>query len=314
MRGRHRIDLARRSHGLTGHRVGRGRVRGDEKHRAGALAIQAEILRAGGRHDAFGHHRTQQAQALGILVDTIAKALVSGIDEWREAVFQRQAGDRAPLIQIEIRAGGVMTAAVQQHDVTGTHAGKRAHHRIEIDGAARGVVVGILQYLQPGATDQRNMIGPGRSADPDPGIGACATDEFRADPQGAAAAWRLHAAAAVLHKHRVSLAEQQRAHALVVEWIAGDALVGLGGFGAKQLRFGLVHRAHDRRTTRFVLVDADPEVDLASTRILAEFRHETQNRIRREQAKILEHGNSLQKQGSAFSQPGIARIGYCRTR
>lgn len=85
------------------------------------------------------------------------------------------------MIPIEIRPGGVVATAVQQHEITGTHAGQRTHHRVKIDCAPCTIVVGILEQLQPGSTDQRDMIGPGRGADPDPGFGARTADELRTD-------------------------------------------------------------------------------------------------------------------------------------
>src|SRR5690606_36151337 len=70
---------------------------------------------------------------------------------------------------------------------------------------------------------------------------------------------------------------------------AGLGNVGLGILGLPEGVFCLLDRLHDRAVARFVLVDADTEIDLVGVGVILVGRRQTQDRIRRASLDRLKH-------------------------
>ena len=85
--------------------------------RADAVAIDAEILVAALGDDDFVAGVDQPAQPRRILVEPAAEALIGDVDERDQPALDHRSRDLAPLVDVEVGAGRIVAAAVQQDDV-----------------------------------------------------------------------------------------------------------------------------------------------------------------------------------------------------
>ena len=115
-------------------------------------------------------------------------------------------------------------------------------------------------------------------------------DEIGEQAQRATAAGGLRGADARLVGAR---AEYEIAHQIVEADIAERTQIGLGLLLRMQPQFCLAQRRDDRRTAALVLVDADRQVDLVAPLVLAECRHDREDRIGLGGGQRLEHRHTL---------------------
>ena len=218
--GRHRINGAGDAGELTQRRIGSRRGCGDNVQRTGAFAIQSEVLRARYRDQDFRQLRGEQTYAECILGDTAAQSLICHIDERQERAAFENGQELAPLRVGEIRAGGVMATCLQQHDTARGQPPESFQHDTEVESAARGVVVGVVCKLEARAANERDVIGPGGSADMHDGSRGKGLDQLRAEAQRAAASRRLNGAHAAAGKRRMRGTEGQLLERAVESGIA----------------------------------------------------------------------------------------------
>ena len=85
VRRRRRVVRARDAEQLSQHDVRPLRRGAEHEGAADPVAIEPEILRAGGRDDHLRHPRREPAHARGILLQAVAETLVGEVDERQEA-------------------------------------------------------------------------------------------------------------------------------------------------------------------------------------------------------------------------------------
>ena len=108
-------------------------------------------------------------------------------------LLDKQAHDGVPLVAVEVSAGRVVAAAVQQDSVARLGGLKRVDHRLEVDPAGVAVVIGIKDGGMARARDHRFVIGPGGCAYEDPAARVQGGDELEGEAERTTAAGRLEA-------------------------------------------------------------------------------------------------------------------------
>ena len=88
-----------------------------DEQRAEPVAIAAEILVAALRDDRLLGRLDHQPRPGRIGLQAVAEALIGEIDEGDEAARGDDVRDRAPLVHVEIGAGRIVAAAVQQDEI-----------------------------------------------------------------------------------------------------------------------------------------------------------------------------------------------------
>jgi hypothetical protein len=174
---------------------------------------------------------------------------------------------------------------MQEHDVAAPGQGQRIEHRVRPHRVGRRVEIGIASRLQADRPHDRRVIGPGRRAQPHPGIGLGPPDQLGQHPHGTRAARRLHRPDAILRR----VAEHQGRHAGVEPIVAGKVEIALGRLGLEQPALGVAHGGHDRRAPLAIVVDADAEVDLVRPRVGSDRSHDRVDGVRRCGLEGLEH-------------------------
>ena len=101
------------------------------------VAIAAEILVAALRDQRLLGRLDDQPRAGGIGLEAVAEALIGEVDERDEAALGDEVGDRAPLVQVEIGAGRIVAAAVQQDEVAGARR-RRSASIIRVEAGSSG--------------------------------------------------------------------------------------------------------------------------------------------------------------------------------
>ena len=168
-----------------------------------AVAIQAEVLRAGAGDQHFRQLGGKQAHRPGVLLQAIAKALVGEVDQRQQLAFTHDLQDLAPVILGQVKAGRVMAARVQQYHVALGHAGQGCQHRRHIQ-AVVAAHVRVMADLEPGLGKNGFVDRPGRVAQPHATARQAVGDKVGTQAQGAGAAWGLcGASAAVTQQGRV---------------------------------------------------------------------------------------------------------------
>ena len=282
------VVLARGDRQLRAHVFHVVGVLGDGDEAAGAFAIDAEVLRAGLGDDHLVERVRQQAHAIGVFVEAVAEALVGEVHERQQLAFLDHGQHLLPLVLGQIEAGRVVTAGVQQHDVTFRNLLERAEHAVEIEPVV-GIDIGILFDVQPGRTEHAEMVRPGRVGQPDRLARQVGLDEVRSQTQRAGAARRLGRARAVVGQHLAVGAEHRAQDVAAVFRIAVRADIGLGLFVLDEQLLGFLDRAHDRRDAGFVAIDADAEIDLVRVAVVLEGLDQPENGIAGDSLNRFEH-------------------------
>ena len=244
-----------------------------------SVAIAAEILVAALRDDRLLGRLDDQPGPRRIGFEAVAEALISEVDERDQAALGDQAGDDAPLVHVEIGAGGIVAAAVEQDEVARLGLAERRHHPIEADLAAVAGVIGIADHLDSGRGDQGRVIGPGRLAGEDPGERVGPGDQLGAEPKRAAAARSLQADDPAVV--RCVRAEHDRPDQLDETDVALRADIGLGRLGLDEAALGRLDALQDRGVAGGVAIDSDSDVDLLRTGIGIGERDQSDQRILR---------------------------------
>jgi hypothetical protein len=155
------------------------------------------------------------------------------------------ARDLAPLLVVEVGAGRIVAAAVQQRDVAGRRAAQRIHHRVEATCCLPAVVIGIFDDLEPDAADDRRVVGPGRRADQHPrlrvGGVAISSKPSRSAPQPPGVCTPAIRSSSACSPSRIGRSSSAKA------LVAGAAEIGFGLLRLEQDALGLLHHLEDRR-------------------------------------------------------------------
>ena len=212
--GRHRINAARDLQHMAQHGIRASLILADDDQCADALAVQAQIL--GIRHgdERFGNLLGDQAHAGRVGVQTGGKALIGEIQERHEAPAPQQFGQACHCAGSRSAPDRVVATGVNQNHVAfGRRArGARPWHR---SAKVRGrIVVGVALEPQARTAQQGRVIAPGRVADVNRDGRGGRANQFRAQPQGAAAARSLHGSRAPLAASGVRRPEDQLLHGL----------------------------------------------------------------------------------------------------
>jgi hypothetical protein len=265
MIGRHRPGGAGEPEQIAEGDAGCARARPLDEEVAEPVAIAAEILVAALRDQRLLGRLDDHPRARGIGLQPVAEALIGKVDEGDQPALRDEVGDGAPLVEIEIGAGRIVAAAVQQDEIARLGPPERVHHPVEAQSAALAGIIRISDQLDAGGAEQRRMIGPGRLADEDACLGVRPRDQVGAEPQRAAAARRLQPDDAIVVAR--AGAEHDRLDQSGETGVAGRAEIGLGLLRVGQDALGRLDALQDRRVAGGVAVDADADVDLGRARI-----------------------------------------------
>ena len=115
------------------------------------------------------------------------------------------------------------------------------------------------------------MVYPGRIRDPDLFRDTLTEQEFGTNTQRAGTTWCLSCFSPFTGDDFMICAKQQFLHQLTILGITFNAQVVFGGFGFQQNFFCLFHTVQDWRSTRFIFVNADTQIDFVGTWVIAEF-------------------------------------------
>ena len=181
------------------------------------------------------------------------------------------ANDLAPLVLVEVGAGRIVAAAVEQCDVAGARAFERRNHVVEADDPLPALIIRIFLHPEPHRGDDRRMVGPGRGADQHAGVRIHRRQQLKPEPQRAASARRLDAKDALVVG---MMAEQDRTKQLGKALVARASEIGLGGLRIEQPLLGFLHHLEDRGVAGRVAKYADPDVDLVRPRIGVRHRNQ----------------------------------------
>ena len=248
--------------------LGGGRTGCHHLQGAYAVPVQAEILGTGVGDQHLRHCSGQGQYATGVGFQSVTQALVGEIHQRHEAPLHGHPGHLPPLLRAQVGAGGVVAAAVQQYHVLRPQSGQGLQHLLEQYAVTLVVVIRILLHGQAGLAQQRNMVGPGGSAQPEVGARLPAVDEFAGQAQGAGTARCGGRAGTAFLQGRMPGAQDQRLDVFAERRIAGDGGIGLGGFRLQTDCFRLLHRGEDGGVAVFGLVYAGAQVDLVWVGIL----------------------------------------------
>ena len=200
----------------------------------------------------------------GVLVEAAAEALVSDVDQRDQPALGHDPRHLGPLLGIEVRAGRVVAAAVEQNDIAGSRAAKRVSHRIEADDGLAALVIRVFDDFEANLSNDRRVVRPRRRSYEHPRVGIGHRDQLEPQPQRAAAPGRLDAGNPLV---RSMLAEQDRTKQLGEALVARASEIGFALLRLEQDALGLLHHLEDRRAALTVAKHADPDIDLVGPRI-----------------------------------------------
>ena len=271
---------------LRGDHVGTVGIPGDRDGDAGALTVEAEILRRREGDHRLGHRRDDLAHPVGIGLEAVTEAEIGEIDQ-REGAGALQARDHLVPLRIgEAGAGRVVATAMQQDDIVGGEGIECRQHGREIDDAGLVIEIRVVDRGQAGEFGHRPVVRPARVGNEDPALGTSATEHVHQDRQRAGAAGAVDAADALVIDH----ATERQVDDGGGEFLVSDhALVGLGLGAIEDALLGLLHRTHDGRDALGIFVDADAEVDLSVTGIGGILGHQHENLVERGLLQGLKH-------------------------
>ena len=241
-----------------------GRGRRERHQNARPLAVDAEVLGARRRDQHFGHFGGDEAHASRVLFQPVTKALIGDVDEGDRAARVQEIGHLAPLREVQVCAGWVVTAAVQQDQIACFYALKISHHARKID-RARGVVeVAVFAHRHAEVFHDRGVVWPRRVGQPNGRVGRGHLDQLkrltdRAGPAGGGDGGEPFA--------RVVRAEDQAGHCLRERGITRQPGVGFGLFFIDDTLFGHLDGAHHGCQALGVFVDANAQIHLGVARV-----------------------------------------------
>ena len=168
---------------------GRGRgAFGHEQQRADALAIEPHVLGERRRNQGFGHLLQHRQQAGAVLLDARTESLISKVEERQPARLGGHIRDPCPTRGIQIGAGRIMAADVQQDDIASGNFFQRRTHRVDVHPLQGGIIVGIGFRRKTRRGKNTMVVAPGRVGPPQSCPRAKGFKQFRAHAQGAGTA------------------------------------------------------------------------------------------------------------------------------
>ena len=260
---------------------------GLDEQGADAVTINSEILVAALPDQHFVARRKDPAQTRRILIESAAQTLIGDVDERQQPALDNGPVDVGPLPGIEIGAGRIVAAAVEQDDIARAATLDRGHHRVEADAAAGAIVIGIFDRFELDAVNDRLVVGPGRCAENDPRLRVGRGDQLEAEPQRAASARSLQPGDAVVGG---MLAEHDRPQQLGEQSVAGAAEIALAVLRLPQPLLGCLDRAQDRGAANAVTIDAYADIDFLRALVGIGEADQLQQRIALDRRKV---GNPL---------------------
>jgi hypothetical protein len=141
---RHEIQLTDGVAQFAAHAFGVCRTRcEDDRQEPGALAVDSEGLRRRHRQQHLRNGGGKFAQARHILVDAIAKTLVSDVNERNGAGPVDDIGERTPVIDCQVLAGWIVAAAMYKQEIIRLHGLQVCEHAVEIGSRSLLVVIAV---------------------------------------------------------------------------------------------------------------------------------------------------------------------------
>ena len=164
---------------------------GHKVERAGALAVEAEVLGEGLGDAQLEALVDEVADGPGV-ADEVARgeALVGAVEEGEEAAGAHDGGDLFPLVLGEVDAGGVVRAGVEEDDGAGGGGVEGAEHAGEVEAFGLGVEVGVVGEGEADVGEDLVVVGPGRVGEVELGAGSLGVEfgeEEGAEVDGAGA-------------------------------------------------------------------------------------------------------------------------------
>src|SRR5690606_4157872 len=230
-------------------------VAGADDQGPGALAIQAEVLRAGTGDQQLRQLGGEQTHGPGVLLQPVAKALIGEVDQRQQFAYLDHFQYALEVARCQVEPGGVVATGMQQHHVALGQVGEGGDHGLHVE-AVVGADVRIVADPEPGFGEQGFMDRPGRIAQPDAASGQAVTDEITRQAQRTGTAGRLRGAGAPLGEQWRVRTEDQLAQDRAVRRVAVATDIGLGLLEVDQAVPGQLHRAGNRRPALGVPVHA----------------------------------------------------------
>ena len=264
---------------LAEHAAGFFLVAAQHAQGAYAFTVQAEAFGERGRDKKVQAGGNEFGDDGAVFGQTVAKALVGHVQEGRQLARLARSNHLIPLRRADVVAGGVVAAGVQHDDGGRGRAAQGGQHGVEIDTAARGIVVGVVFDAKPSLGEQRAVVFPARIGNQHFRAGCQQVQKIGPNFQTAGATDGLHGGdAARLHGLAVG-AEDQRLDAGIVGGNAVDRQVAACAGVFHQHFFCLAHAIEQRQFALVVVVDADTEIDFCRVGVGVELFVETQNRV-----------------------------------
>ena len=111
--------------------------------RAHAFAVEAEVLRRGGRGEEVEAACGEHADRLGVLVDAAGKALIGHVEKREVALPFKNVADALPDLAREVAPRGVVGAGVHENEGRLLERFERGDERLGRGVARRAVQSGI---------------------------------------------------------------------------------------------------------------------------------------------------------------------------
>ena len=279
-------------------------VLANRHQKAGAFAVDAEILGAACRDQAFGRLGSHHAHTRCVFFQTVAKALVGNVDHRDQTARVQKVDHLLPLGGVQVGPGGIVAAAVQQHHVALLGPFQILDHPVKVHATGFAVEIAIGDGLDANVFQDRDVVRPGRVRHKDACLGVGHLDQLERLAHGTGTAGG-GGGGNVSTRHAIT--QDQFDHDIGITGITREASIGLGGFFFPQLVLGGLDRAHHRGDALGVLVDTDTKVDLIRARVLAVHLHQRQDLVRWLGFQGLEHQFSPVATGRVGKAPHSAQ-------
>ena len=139
------------------------RVGSDDRHDAGSLSIETEVLREGESESHVVAVRDELAEGVGVVGDVSgAIAKIGGIEKNDVVLLLAELAQLVPLLVRGIHSGRVMSAGVEHEaGVIGSLADV-VQHALEVQDRSLAIQVGVVSGRKPGIAENGVLVRPGR--------------------------------------------------------------------------------------------------------------------------------------------------------
>lgn len=298
----HRGPVLRR-HGVQGAgRVLQGRLHmaqrrpggADHDRAAGAVGVEPEVLRAADGDEHLRHPFREHPGGRKVRLQAVAQPVVRQVHERHPPGLHGQVGKRLPGLGGRVDAGGVVAAALEQHDVVAAGLPQVPQQALGVGPALR-VEPGVRAHAQPGGLQDGPVVHVGGVADPHRRAGPGPADQVGQQPQRTAARDGLDGDGTL---GGTALAQHHRQHRAVEGQIAGEPAVLLGEGTFRQAYLGLADRRHDRGPAGVVAVDAEDEVQALGPGVGAVRLGQVPQRVDGRRKEELKHCGNLWRESA----------------